>query len=244
VLGLTGPQRLFVVGILGVCTPLVLVPIFATGEALPPDGLRRSLFSVRALARGGDPASGLAYALLLIALCALVLFLGAPPDLRPRIVSVIALTFATGWGFGAAGLWFTTLVANRWSALTVTATVMVLCFLIPLTAVAGRTSRQRPSLLDNTVYLSPIKAVEQLSDPAGSFWSDTPRLWGGRAPLLPVTTALYGALGFAFLLAAARAGRRVATPGRAATGIDAAAPSAALPAAASSPSPPPTLPTS
>ena len=209
-----------IAGILTVLGCCVLVGIFATGDGLPEGGVLSAL-DPRRLRRGEAP-SGMAYALLLAALCLCILLLGAPENVVARAgqrAALLLLSFT--FCFGAAGLLFSALLGNRWGALAFTLAAAVVFCLLPMTALMrfGRDGSSGGSALDNTLYLSPFPAIVQLGGrvPEDRFWRDLPPLWGGHTPFYVVTPILYGGLGVVFLITAqrthnARRGKREVSP--------------------------------
>jgi hypothetical protein len=197
----------------------VLVSLFATGEGLPQGGVLSAL-DPRRLRRGEAP-SGMVYVLLLVALCGLVLLLGAPEDVLPQVGGLVILLALFTFCFSAAGLLLSAILANRWGALALTLAVVLLLSFVPLTSLMSHRPGGRGSPLDNALYLSPFPAAVQISrDPAPGgrpdFWRNIPPLWGGRTPFYVITPVLYGGLGVALLVAAqivhnARRGRREAS---------------------------------
>ena len=156
-----------------IALPFIIVPLFATGEGLPPGGLVWSLFDLRRLRKGEAP-SGLIYCLLLVGVCAAIFTWGAqwsathgtvvlsPPNpftngRQPNPMSTPApspgmiawmptlfgLTVATVFFFGTCGLFFSALTGNRWSALSLTATAMILFTILPPTIATGPRRPQR-----------------------------------------------------------------------------------------------------
>lgn len=198
--GMNDSQRLMVAGVLTILGMCVLVPIFTTGDALPRGGILAALDPRRL--RVGDPASGMLYTLLIAALVLLILTLGAPESLRPRVGALVVLVGTLVFCFGAVGLFFTALVGNRWSAISVTVSAMLLLFLTPMVSLMNYSPGSPGSILDNFLYLSPFPAAANLSDIDRNFWRSVPPLWGGRTPFYVVTPVLYALSGVGFLIAA------------------------------------------
>lgn len=202
-------ERMTILAVVSVLAPCLLVSIFVTADGLPAGGVFSGL-DPRRLRRGEAP-SGLLYVLLLVGLCVLVLFIGAPHDLRPSIRSLAVLMFTLTLCLGGVGLLTSALLENRWSAFSLTLALVTLLCLVPLTRLMSYERGQRGSAWDNTLYLSPIPAAIELGSPrdAGDFRRSIPPLWGGRTPFQAVTPIVYGALGAGCLLAAQAAhGRR------------------------------------
>ena len=194
-------NRLGILAGVTVAALCVLVPVFATGDGLPPGGVFSAL-DPRRLSKGEAP-SGSVYVLLLVALCALVLLLGISENLRPRVLPLLVVSGAVAFGLGAAGLLFSALLENRWGALALTLTATLLLYLVPLTGLMSYERGQPGSLTDNVLYLSPFLAVAQIGSPGGAgFWDSIPPLMGGRTPFAVVTSVIYVVLGVVCLAAA------------------------------------------
>ena len=184
----------------------LLVPIFCTDERLPKTGLR-GLFAPNLLRRGEAP-SGLLYTLLLTGLMGAILlaaakwgpgratFAGYATTLRWGIVLALGVV----WGMGGVALLLTALVRNRWSAMALTMSLMVLLYAIPLVAVTGRSATgARANTGDNLLYLSPIAAAADWS--GGGVRNDFSQylnsgyMLGGQSRILYGTLLCYGVLG-------------------------------------------------
>ena len=194
-------DRMAFAAVFTVFAPCALVPIFATANDLGPGPW--SGLDPRRLGRGEAP-SGMAYALLLVLLCAAILWVGAPSDLRPRVQTLAVLALCVTFCFGALALLFSALLKNRWGAFAVVALAMLAVFLMPMASLIGYQTGGRGGVSDNFLYLSPIPAAMQLAGGITEdvFWRQVPPLWGGRTPFSTVTPALYGLLGAAFLAGA------------------------------------------
>lgn len=230
-------QDLSAATFLTVLAPFVLVPIFATGDGLPARS-RWTFLDVRRLARGEAP-SGVVFCLLLVVLCALIFTAGThwaatsasipSPSQIPNLLTgqripapvpgfvsqtiplLFEFTAAVVFFFGACGLFISALTGNRWTALSLTATVMVLMYILPPTIITGREalSGRQGSRWDNVLYLSPLTGASEISSDnlRKSVWravSPSNLLWG-NTPFYRVTSVLYVGVGFALIFVAGRA---------------------------------------
>lgn len=203
---------------LTVLIPALLAPLFVTANGLPQQGGVLSLSDPRRLRRGEAP-SGLLYALLLIGLCGLVLFLGAAwgpgrgqfVSLRVPLLRLILLTVSAMWCYGSLALLLSAVTRNRWSALALTFGILVLVYLLPLSIIASSNSSNAlasATVIDNAIYLTPFPAIAELSskEEAKAIWSRlNPRVLAlGRTPLYQATPAVFGGLGLLFFVSAHR----------------------------------------
>ena len=210
--------------------PFVIVPIFAVGDGLP-DGINvfRSLLDVRRLRRGEAP-SGIAFCLLLVVLCGIILAAGlrwaghAPTpnvtgivtpsvpltNVQDTLLPLFVLTASAVFFFGAWGVFWSALIGSQASAAALTATIMVLFYLLPVIPNASRdTGDTRGSAWDNLLYLSPAAGAAQIASPDAKkslqkSTHNSPLIFG-TMPFGTVTWILYGAGGIVLLLGAGRA---------------------------------------
>lgn len=207
-------DRFTVISLVTIAVLPLLAPIFATGDGLPARGDLWSGLDVRRLRRGEAP-SGALYAVLLGALCFAVLWLGAPAAAHGRVLLLAGVVGAALFCFAALGLLLSAVFENRWGALALTACAMLLLFLLPLTAGAGYERGQPGRWWHNALYVTPVMAAGQLSQPGDEreTWRTLPPLAFGRMPFYAVTPVLYtvvgvGLLGGAAVIHAARHNRR------------------------------------
>ena len=231
-------QDLSAATFLTVLAPFVLVPIFATGDGLPTNRSRWAFLDVRRLTRGEAP-SGVVFCLLLVVLCAFIFTAGThwaagiakistpsriPDPFTGRMVTapvpasliksaplLFGFTAAVVFFFGACGLFISALTGNRWTALSLTATVMVLMYVLPPTIITGREalSGRQGSRWDNVLYLSPLTGASEIASDSlrKDVWravSPSNLLWGDT-PFYLVTSVLYVGGGAALIFGAGRA---------------------------------------
>jgi ABC-type transport system involved in multi-copper enzyme maturation permease subunit len=207
-----GGSTLIAVVILTVLAVVPLVTLFATAEGLPSDGGVFTLLDPRRLARGEAP-SGLLYVLILIGLIGFIAYAGAlygpskgvGPIVGWQVLRMTLLAAAAAWFYGALGVFFSALIRNRWSAMSLVASVMVLLYLIPFTVAASRTAGIRGNIADNFFYLSPMVGSLDIAEGTGA-WKQLNRsmLIGSAAPIDRVSSILFGVGGLILLFAAHR----------------------------------------
>jgi ABC-type transport system involved in multi-copper enzyme maturation permease subunit len=122
-----------------------------------------------------------------------------------QILRMTFLAAAAGWFYGALGIFFSALVRNRWSAMSLVASVMVLLYLVPFTIAMSRGSGGPGGPADNLFYLSPMVGAIDIAETAPvrsqlKFAS----LLGGAAPIDRVSSILFGVGGLILLFAAHR----------------------------------------
>jgi ABC-type transport system involved in multi-copper enzyme maturation permease subunit len=205
-----GGSTFIVVAMVAVLSVIPLVTLYATAEGLPSPGGVWTLFDPRRLGRGEAP-SGLLYILLLVGLIGVIAYSGAlfgpsgagRPQLEGQIARLTLLTATAAWFFGALGLFFSALVRNRWSAMSLVASVLVLLYLIPFTVSLSRAYSSSSSPADNFFYLSPMVGALDISENAPN--RNGPRyasLLGGATPIDRVSSVLFGVGGLILLFAA------------------------------------------
>lgn len=188
-------DRFMALSIALVAATVLWVPIFATGDGLPARGGLFSGLDPRRLKRGEAP-SGVVYAVLLGLLCIVILWLGAPAGLRPRVLLLAGVVGAVTFGFGALGLFLSAVLTNRWGALALTTAAMLLLFLLPWVSVTNNARGRAGGAWANALYLTPLMAAGQMGNLVEKdFWRFLPALAFGRTPFYVVTPVLYAGLG-------------------------------------------------
>ncbi len=210
-----GKVSFMVAVILTILAPIPLTPLFATAEGLPEQGGAWSIFNLRRLGKGEAP-SGVLYLILLMVLCGLVMYGGvvfgpggANAKLEQAIPALTLLTVATVWGFGGLGVFLSALTQNRWSSFGLVAGLMVIFYLIPLTAASiRRGDDDYPAGWGvNIIYISPVVGAKEIAVKVTEMPTAVLRqqfLLFGKTPIYRVTSALYLILGFLFFLLANR----------------------------------------
>jgi ABC-type transport system involved in multi-copper enzyme maturation permease subunit len=197
------------VAMLMVLMLLILIPLFVTGEGLPERGIW-SLFHPLRLARG-EAVSGLLFVLLLVALCGGIAYGGAfappsstfLPQLTEQIPRLVLLTLTAAFFYGALAIFFSALVRNRWSAMSLVASVMVICYLIPFTVAVSRETGATGRATDSLFYLSPMLGALEISDKTALARVDRNALLFGTMPIDRAASVFY-LIGGAILLGTAQ----------------------------------------
>lgn len=211
----TGP---FIVALATLLGLIPLVPLFTTADSLPEPGGIWGIINPLRLGRGEAP-SGILYVMLLVVLSGVVLFSGMifGNTMNGTVSSIVLndttvgqlllLSLSTVWGFGSLGVFCSALTRNRWSALGLVTGLMVILYLIPLTASGVRaSSNETPTIWDNGIYLSPLAGGVDIAGRATGekIWDWAhPALFFHSTPLAYVTSGLYIFLGILFLIGGA-----------------------------------------
>jgi hypothetical protein len=138
----------------------------------------------------------LVYAVLLGLLCLVILWIGAPAGLRPRVLLLAGVVGAVTFAFGALGLFLSAVFENRWGALALSVAAMLVFFLLPLTVLFDY-ERGKPAPWGSALYLTPFIGAAELSHAVSEqeFRRDLPPVLLGRTPFYVITPVLYAGLG-------------------------------------------------
>lgn len=249
--GMVAPMQMLLVTSVGLIAALLFVPTLVTGDLAEwvtrGDWIRPlwSAWNPRRVFGQAILPSGLPLALLLalglIALAFVGYHLGtpagvgtggafrvAPPlsQLHDLLWQAALMLLAVVFGFAGVGFFLSTVLNNRWSALTLLYLAILLAMALPffsyatLSAYDAHGAAQNP--LINSLYLCPFIALYQLSsllDPRVHDFNNNPVFTSladyGSAPIWMTTGAVYFFLGLAgyaaaFLILRRRASRKAA----------------------------------
>jgi hypothetical protein len=190
-----------VVFLIALCTVILFVPVFVTGEPVWGTWRRPWIATL---------PSGLPFALVMTCLVSGLMFLAVSLSHLRGTISVLwsatAFLLAVTVGAGGVGLLFSALFRSRWISLTALTLLMTLAVVIPYFSYATLNGRDAAvaaaSPAINTLYLSPWTGLAQLGDsvaPNSSFHLEYPAVsglmgfWG--LPIWGVTAGFYFIVG-------------------------------------------------
>lgn len=135
---------------------VVFVPLFVAAERLPSGSILRNLIRLK----DGNPVSGLGFVALSLVPVVLLAKVGMPDtsnEVYVRLWQTAGITLSALFGFGMLTLVLSQKLKNRWGVMALAFAIVAVVYFLPFGAEVA--NNQKPTVLINVLYLSPIASA-------------------------------------------------------------------------------------
>ncbi|MBB6053802.1 ABC transporter permease [Armatimonas rosea] len=155
--------------------PLLLIPLFVSGEGLGTTPLRKQLLRLKE----GNPVSGLLFVTALMVLSAVLLSVGVEfarhsseywtpvTNFVRHAVPAVAISLSALFGFGSLTLLLSQKLKNRWGVMALSFAILAAVYFLPLSTESFRNYDEPASAWVNSYCLSPLISTFYLENSQG-----------------------------------------------------------------------------